>query len=212
MEILTTHPSTAHFICRKLAEHYVTMPAPEGLVNDLAVVYTKTGGDLQSVLMAIAVHPEFWKPDLTPKMLHPLEFALRLSRCCQVDNPWAIHDFLEKSGASIFDCMTPDGYPETDDAYADSNAMLQRWRLGKHFEWELSGLIPWPLHTASVTDPEKWRQEVVDCIAIRLTGHVFGKASNEAAIKLFTASPADANIWPRELAVFSSHLPEVSLK
>ena len=35
----------------------------------------------------------------------------------------------------LFDRVTPDGYPQGGDAYADSNALLQRW----HFMEDIAG-------------------------------------------------------------------------
>src|SRR5262249_48393560 len=79
LEVLAAHPSTAHFVCRKLAEHYVSAPAPESLVNDLAARFTETGGDMAEVLLALAQHPEFTRADLPERLAHPMEYALRLA-------------------------------------------------------------------------------------------------------------------------------------
>ncbi len=211
-EILAAHPSTAHFVCRKLVEHYVAMPAPEPLVNDLAQVFMQNGGDMKPVLLAMAEHPAFWKSDLAPKVSRPMDFAVHLGRCCHHDDPWVFHDFLLKSGMGIYDRTFPDGYPETDAAYADSNAMLQRWKLAKNIEWDLTSLIPNAMRNPSKADPEKWRQEVVDVIAIRLTGHVLTNASNESALKIMASSSNDQSVWTRQITGFVSNLSEASLR
>src|SRR5690606_8287822 len=53
LELLAGHPSTARFICRELAAHYVAHPADQSLVDHLAAVFMQTGGDMVEVLLAL---------------------------------------------------------------------------------------------------------------------------------------------------------------
>ena len=78
LEMLSAHPSCAHFISRKLCEQYVSDPAPPKLVDDLAQVYLETGGDVPAMLETMAQHPDFWAS--ANKVASPIDFGVRAAR------------------------------------------------------------------------------------------------------------------------------------
>ena len=108
---------------------------PEQLVDDLTDVFLTNGGDMRQMLRAIASHPTFWESRESPRLAHPFNYAIRLMRMLRWDAPWQVGDYLDRSGAGLFDRPTPDGYPEEDSAYADSNALIQRWSLAQSAKW-----------------------------------------------------------------------------
>ena len=217
LELLAAHPSTARYVGRGLAEHYVAVPAPEGLVEDLARVFTESGGDLAAVLLALAEHPEFHAPlhatGRAPRIASPLDYALRLVRTTGAHNvDWAVNRFLDRSGMGVFDRSTPDGYPEEDAAWVDTNALAQRWRLAEEIGWAVGRLVPPPLHGGAAGDLGEWRQRVIDSVAVRLTGWTLGEESNRAALD-YLAGLDDQN-WEslQQAAVLVCRLPEANLK
>lgn len=212
LEVLASHPSTAKHVARSLVEHYVAYPAPEKLTDDIAAVFVRTGGDTRAMLLAIAEHPLFWSPDHAQRLARPIDYALRLARTTRSDDVWEVYDFLRRSGMGIFDCSTPNGYPEEDARYADSNAMLQRWRLAKAQEWRLSTLVPGPWRWREGADRARWMQDCVDVIATRLTGRPLAATSNEAALRVLDTSSGDMDRRMRDLAAFIGALPEASLR
>ncbi len=213
IEILAAHPNTAEHISTKLAEHYVGLPADEELVSDLTRVFRETGGDLRELLLVILDHKAFWDSMDTPRMRQPLEYALRLSRLSEDQgNPWRIGDFLQRCGTQLFDRSTPDGYPEEDEAYANSNAMIQRWSLANDLRWILASRVPNPVRW---TDPDQtpgWDQLVVDYLAIGVTGEVLGDRSNAAALEYLGALEGNSGERVLTLAPFIAQLPEANLK
>src|SRR6185436_4862833 len=112
------------------------------------------------------------------------------------------YDFLRSCGMGMFDCPTPNGYPEQDERYADSNAMLQRWKLAKGQEWRLSCLVPGPWRWQEGADRTRWMQDIVDVIAARLTGRLLAHESNASALDLLAASQGDMNRRMMDLAAF----------
>ncbi len=213
IEILAAHPSTAEHIATKLAQHYVGLPADEGLVVDLTRVFHETGGDLREMLLAILDHEAFWDAMDEPRMRQPLEYALRLSRISEEgDNPWRVGDFLQRCGTQLFDRPTPDGYPEEDEAYADSNAMIQRWSLANDLRWVLASRVPNPVRWTNPEKVENWDQLVVDYLAIGVTGEVLGERSNEAALEYVAALEGNSGERVLALAPFIAQLPEANLK
>src|SRR5262249_41357128 len=102
------------------------------------------------------------------------------------------------------------GYPETD--AADSNAMVQRWRLPVELRWRLAESVPWALHSQEAASEPMWAQKVVDSIAVRLTGRVLGEQSNAAAVNMLNASKGPVNERIIAAAAFVGQMPEASLK
>jgi uncharacterized protein (DUF1800 family) len=216
IELLAAHPATARFICAKLAAHYVSEPPPADLVDALVDRFNATGGDLAQVMLALAHHPAFLRPDLPDRVQHPLPFALRIARTTGHMQPWLVGDFLQRSANALFDRSTPDGYPEDDAAYVDSNAMIQRWRFAKDSEWAIASLVPDALRygdvPADAPEAERWAQRVVDLVAVGLTGRLLSETSNDAALKVVLAGDGARQDHVVRAAPFIAQLPDVSLR
>jgi uncharacterized protein (DUF1800 family) len=81
LDILASHPATAHHISLELCQRFVSDNPPTALVDRVAAVFTKTGGDLRQVTEAILTSPEFLSPaDYDTKIKSPLEFAVSAVR------------------------------------------------------------------------------------------------------------------------------------
>ncbi len=234
LEMLASHPSTAEHVCRKLAEHYVSDPAPDGLVRQMANVYLENGGDLGAVLRAMVANPAFWSAP--PKMATPFDYGMRIARLSraavvqtgadpdQQPKPEQVEAFLKKSGMGMFDRVTPDGYPQSDDAYADSNALLQRWHFMEEQPEALHRLVPknWRTGSEPATQPTSSdagkppaapmnaAQRFIDLAATRLTGRLLTDASNQAALDILGTDPKPDQY--SQALLFVSLLPETSLR
>jgi uncharacterized protein (DUF1800 family) len=62
LDMLTHHPSTAHFIATKLVRRFVSDDPPESLVRRVAGVFTETDGDIRAMVRTILTSPEFSAP------------------------------------------------------------------------------------------------------------------------------------------------------
>jgi len=212
IEALGAHPKTARHIARKLAEHYVSDPAPEALVDDLADVFLATAGDMREMLRTIASHPAFWESESSPRLAHPFQYALRLVRMTGWDAPWHVGDYLDRSGAGLFDRPTPDGYPTDDASYADSNALVQRWSLAQGARWSLIARVPNGIRYTENHRTLRWEQQIVDALAVAITGHVLSENSNAAALDLLRTVGGNSDQRAQTLATFIAQLPEASLR
>lgn len=212
LELLAAHPSTARHVARQLAEHYVSVPPPDDLVDDLARNFMASGGDLAALLRAIATHPRFWDAANRERLADPLSFAVRLCRTAAHPQPWLVADFLDRSGHGLFDRPTPDGYPEDDTRHADSNALLQRWRLARELSGALAALVPGAWRGGDSPAEPRWAQLVVDLLAARLTGGVLSDASNTAALEFLGAVQGNRDERVRALGPFLAQLPEANLR
>lgn len=217
LEMLAAHPATARYVCGKLAGHYVGLPAPAALVDELTATYMRTGGDMQEVLVTLSRHPDFWASVDRPRLATPLDFALRAARSSRYDSPGKVLGFLRTSGTGLFDRATPDGYPETDDSYASSNALLQRWRFAGDMQGPLFDTLPRELREMTTfADPaaeEAWLARVLRIQAMRLCGRPLSPASKDATLKVANAVPAgDPQARARAIGSFLLQTPEASLR
>ena len=235
LEMLASHPGTAEHVCRKLAEHYVGVPADDPLVRNLARTYLENGGDLRPVMRAMASSNAFWNS--APKMATPLDYGLRVARLCRAavlelggnpdqaaPRPEQIASFLKKSGMGLFERVTPDGYPQNSASYMDSNALLQRWHFMEAMVDPLNRLVPpeWRTPPAPAITPvaneepgrfstpaEDAAQRFIDLAAVRLTGRLLAPGSNQAARELLGDSTPEQT---RQTLLLISLLPETSLR
>lgn len=212
VEMLAAHPATAQFISRKLAEHYVGVPAPDPLVNRLADRFRQTGGDMRELVLEIARSPEFWANRGQPKLATPLDYGLRLCRQSGTLNPGALGTFLNRSGMGLFDCATPNGYPEADAAYADSNALLQRWNFSKTLQEKLPTLLPASYLTNTAIWTPELGQGTLDLVAARLLGRTLSERSNQAALSYLQQAQVPPKERFRLAATFITQLPENNLR
>ncbi len=215
IEMLAAHPATARFISTKLAEHYTQAPADPLLVDDLTQVFLRTGGDLREVLLTLGTHDTFWASRSQPRFTKPAEFALRLMRKTGTADPGAMHAFLQSSGHQLFDRETPDGYPEADADYADSNSILQRWKFAHSQRNQLAALLPGSLRQLpeDVDQRPAWRQAVIDQLALSLTDSPLSAQTYEAAERLLAELedlPKDEAI--KTLAAFIAQCPEAQMR
>ncbi|MEM6568921.1 MAG: DUF1800 family protein [Planctomycetota bacterium] len=213
LELLERRPETARFVSRKLAEHYVSVPAPDTLVDDLAGVFQTSGGDPRAVLTALVAHPEFWDGADAPRLTSPLDYGLRIGRICRIPAvDWSLRQFLQNSGMGLFDRVSPDGYPEEDTAWADTNGLMQRWRWVQQIPWAVRNIVPNDNRRYSGGDPDAWRQRILDHAAVRLTGWTLGEESNAAALAFFQED--EAQVWRQvdNACELVCRLPEANLK
>ncbi|MDP2005547.1 MAG: DUF1800 domain-containing protein [Rubrivivax sp.] len=72
---LARHPSTARFVCTKLARHFVADTPPPALVARLEASWRDSDGDLAAVSRSLVLAPEAWQPQPV-KLKTPEEFVI----------------------------------------------------------------------------------------------------------------------------------------
>ena len=133
LEMLAHHPSTAHFISKKLAMRFVSDDPPESLVQRMAQTFTETNGDIREVLRTMYHSPEFWAPEAyRAKVKTPLEFVVSAVRAsgADVDNPQPLNQQLQKLGMPLYGMQPPNGYSMKAEAWVNSAALLNRMNFG----------------------------------------------------------------------------------
>ncbi|MBV8207473.1 MAG: DUF1800 domain-containing protein [Acidobacteria bacterium] len=129
LEMLARHPSTAHFICKKLAIRFVGDDPPEPLVRRMADRFLKTDGDIREVLRTMFQAPEFWAPEAyRAKIKTPFEFVVSAIRStgADVQNAMPLVQTLNRMGMPLYQMQPPTGYSAKNEAWESSSALLNR--------------------------------------------------------------------------------------
>ncbi len=129
LDLLAAHPSTAHFLARKLAQKFVADEPPQALVERLARTYLETHGDLTAVYMALFQSPEFWSEQaFNGKTKTPLEFAVSAVRALggttYGDAP--LVKALDGMGEPLYRAQPPTGWPEVATPWVNAGALVTR--------------------------------------------------------------------------------------
>jgi len=129
LRILAHHPSTAQFVCTKLAMRFVSDDPPQPLVDRMAQTFLKKNGNIREVLKTMVDSPEFWAPEAyRAKMKTPLEFVVSAVRASGADvtDAMPLARQLQNMGMPIFGMQPPTGYSMKADAWVNSSALLGR--------------------------------------------------------------------------------------
>lgn len=127
LDILLEHPSTAKFICTKLARRFFADDPPPELVNACIATWQEHDGDIASVLRTIFTYPDFDNAPL--KFKRPFELLVSILRAtnAEYDGGTDLVRRLETMGHRPFNWITPDGYPDV--ATLWSNGIYRYWKL-----------------------------------------------------------------------------------
>lgn len=128
LNMLATHPSTAQFISRKMARWLLRYDPPQSLVDSVASVYQKTGGDIKSMIRAILTQPNLMAaPAKYKRPLHMFVSVIRALNPTVQNFDHLRWSYLESAGQVPFDWAAPNGYPDAIEYWA--GFILPRWRF-----------------------------------------------------------------------------------
>ena len=133
LKMLAHHPSTASFICKKLAVHFVSDDPPKSLVDKMAKTFLEKDGDIKEVLITMACAPEFWnKSVIRNKTKSPFELAISAVRALHTDiqQPYQMFTWLDKMGQKIYYYLAPTGFPDKAQYWINTGALLNRMNFG----------------------------------------------------------------------------------
>jgi uncharacterized protein (DUF1800 family) len=129
LHILAHHPSTAKFVCTKLAVRFVSDDPPPALVERMARTFLKKDGDIRQVLKTMFDSPEFWAADTyRAKVKTPLEFTVSAVRAsgAEVSDATALARQLQNMGMPLYGMQPPTGYSMKAASWVNSSALLGR--------------------------------------------------------------------------------------
>lgn len=129
LDILARHPSTARHISYRLAQYFLSDNPPESLVNRLREKFLATDGDLRTVMETLLKSPEFNEPKyFKSKFKTPYQYVISLVRMTEINNPNVkmISSTMRQLDMPLYGCLTPNGYPNTQDLWLNPDAVLRR--------------------------------------------------------------------------------------
>ncbi|HEX4932291.1 MAG TPA: DUF1800 domain-containing protein, partial [Gemmatimonadaceae bacterium] len=125
IDFLVRHPSTATFIARKMLRFFLEYSPTPAQVAAVAAVYTRTQGDIPSMVRAVLTPANV--AAAAPKLKRPYTFLLSALRAVNptVTGVAGARRALTGLGQPMFMWDPPDGYPDRAEYWA--GGVLQRW-------------------------------------------------------------------------------------
>jgi uncharacterized protein (DUF1800 family) len=141
---LSRHPSTAHFISRKLAMFFLSDEPPAALVERMAQRFLRSDGDIAATLQTLFDAPEFAQ-SLGRKFKEPVHYVVSAVRRAYDDKPilnaGPMLNWLNRMGQPLYGRQTPDGYPMTQTAWASPGQMTIRFDIARAIGSGSAGLF-----------------------------------------------------------------------
>jgi uncharacterized protein (DUF1800 family) len=129
LDIVASHPATAHHIAFELAQRLVADEPPPALVDRAAARFKETKGDLREVVKAIVTSPQFLSPTArNAKFKTPFELVVSAVRAtgASVSDARAFVQTLQQLGEPLYMCQPPTGYHDTADAWVSAGGLVTR--------------------------------------------------------------------------------------
>ncbi|MBJ7396941.1 MAG: DUF1800 family protein, partial [Akkermansiaceae bacterium] len=208
IEMLACRPQTASFMAGKMATHYIGVPANPEVVDAMTREYLRTNGDLRRMVAVLVKSPHFMAVNLAPKVMTPIEFGVSVQRVSRSIHPWSVIGLGDRSGRNLFDRASPDGYPETNEEYADSNYQLQKWSFCKELEQSFANALPQDQFDKEKIKDTNHRDAVIDQAYATHRGSAPSAASREALHSILSQEIADPNQRRILFATFLHMMPE----
>jgi len=196
LDILASHPSTAHFVATKLVRRFVSDEPPPSLVERTAERFRETKGDIREVVRTIVTSREFFAPEAyRAKVKTPFEFVASAVRATEADsiNAMPLVQTLRELGMPPYQCQPPTGYADRADAWVNTGALLNRMNFAVALtEGRVRGVhAPVPPGSESINAA---RDEIVDRVLAgdlsSSTRETVAKASRPSqAVALLLGSP-----------------------
>ncbi len=144
INLIVRQPATARFVSQRLALQFVSDDPSPDLVSRMAQAFSKSDGDIPSVLRVMFTSKEF-TASLGSKFKDPMHYvvsALRLAYDAQTQsgktfvNLKPANNMLNALGEGLYGHLTPDGYGLREADWASAGQMSKRFEIAK---WMGSG-------------------------------------------------------------------------
>jgi uncharacterized protein (DUF1800 family) len=128
LNIVATHPSTARFVSKKLLRWLLNYEPSPALVADIAGEFTRTGGDIKSIVRRILHYDNvIWSPPLFKRPFHFIVSALRVMNANITSLNTVRQTYLAGTGHTPYAWGPPDGYPHEFEYWG--GLPLPRWNF-----------------------------------------------------------------------------------
>jgi Protein of unknown function (DUF1800) len=192
LDILIGHPSTARFIATKMSRWLLQYEPTQAIVDDVAATYTRTGGDIPSMIRTILTPANLLAAP--PKYKQPVQLVLSTLRATAptVTGLVAIaNNQMRTIGQPLFQWEEPDGYPDNVDWWA--GGVLQRWNFCSYLTGlsrgevivDVSALmqVNTPSAIAGSINQRAFAGQITLALQQRVTDYLAGATINETRVR-----------------------------
>lgn len=126
LTIASRHPATAAHLAKKLCMYFVNDTPSASLLNEVASVFTDSGGDIKKVLIAIFTSSDFMSVSNYRSLVKtPLEFVASVHRNLGVWSPMdPFRNRLVRMGQGLYEKAPPTGYKEAADEWLNTDVLF----------------------------------------------------------------------------------------
>jgi len=177
LKLLAESPATMHHVSAKLCARFVSDQPNDECVDDAVAAWKASHGEMREVLRAIFHSRAFWSPTVVAaKVKTPLEFVVSAVRAVggDPDSTPRLAQQVARLGQPLFLQASPAGYPESQDNWVNSGALLNRMTFATALAGgRLPGIAVNLDVVASPTADHNALIEAVNqrCLAGRMTEH-----------------------------------------
>lgn len=193
LQMLAMHPSTAKFICTKIATRFVSDTPSTVLVSRMADAYLKSNGNIRTVLITMVNSREFWDTkSLREKVKSPFEFAISAIRATNADvqQPFQIYNWCTRMGQRFYYYQAPTGFPDRATYWINTGSLLNRMNFGLAFATEkIPGV---KLNLAALNDNHE--PESAEAALLTYSKILLPERNQDDNIRRLTAMVRDANL------------------
>jgi uncharacterized protein (DUF1800 family) len=129
LDIIAKHPSTAHFISKKLAQRFVADNPPQDLIERMAKTFLATDGDIRAVMNTMLTSKEFLSQGAyQSKVKTPFEMIVSSVRAtgAEVDYAFPLANRIAQLGQPLYRKLEPTGYSNANAEWINSASLLAR--------------------------------------------------------------------------------------
>ncbi len=193
LEMLANHPSTAKFICTKLATRFVCDTPSAELVSKMSDAFLKSNGNIKTVLITMVNSREFWdRKALREKIKSPFEFAISAIRATNADvqQPFQIYNWCTRMGQRFYYYQAPTGFPDRATYWINTGSLLNRMNFGLAFATEkIPGV---KINLAALNDNHE--PESAEAALLVYSKILLPERNQDDNIRRLTAMVRDANL------------------
>jgi uncharacterized protein (DUF1800 family) len=191
LDMLASHPATAHFISTKLAQYFVADKPDPALVEKLSQTFLASHGDIRSVLRVLFDSPQFWaRENYQTQFKTPYQFVISSLRASAtpVLNHKPVDGALNQFGMPLYGWLTPEGYKYSQEAWLNADALLRRINFAGGLANGRSAIArpentpaP-PASASSPVDPRQLQQTLGPAITPDIAATIASTPSNLRAV------------------------------
>jgi len=124
---LAMHPSTANYVCTKIAHHFVSENPPQSLIDKMQKTWLNNQGNIKKVMLTLFDAEEAWLQS-PQKFKTPREFVISAYRAIAPNkiNDRTLFNSLTNLGQMPFNAGSPAGFSDDESDWLGASALMAR--------------------------------------------------------------------------------------